>query len=105
MSLAAAIATSLGPSPNADLKRVAIVRGALVNPKIAVVDFEAIQQGRAQNIRLEPRDIVYVPSSRFRSLSDLANLVTNTFVRTVSANEGNRAAIPSAEPIRPQLGL
>jgi protein involved in polysaccharide export with SLBB domain len=65
MSLAAAIATSLGPSPNADLKRVAIVRGALVNPKIAVVDFEAIQQGRAQNIRLEPRDIVYVPSSRF----------------------------------------
>lgn len=105
MSLSSAIGSALGVIKGADLKRVAIVRGTLTEPKIAIVDFEAIQGGRAPNVRLEPRDIVYVPTGRFRTLSDLADAVANTFVRTVGANEGSRAAIPKSEPIRPQLNL
>lgn len=105
MSLTSAMGAVQGPAPGADLRHVAIVRGSLVEPKIAIVDFEAIQQGRAQNIRLEPRDIVYVPVGRFHSLARIADIVANTFARTVGANEGSRAAIPKSEPVRPQLNL
>ena len=105
MSLTSAMGAVQGPAPGADLRHVAIVRGSLADPKIAIVDFEAIQQGRAPNIRLEPRDIVFVPTGRFRSLGQIADIVANTFARTVGGNEGGRAAVPRAEPIRPQLNL
>ncbi len=105
MSLAAALSSAFGLTPAADAKHVAIVRGALAEPKIAIVDFDAIQRGKAPNIRLEPRDIVYVPTGTFRNLGDLANLVANTFARTVGANEGSHAAIPGAQPVKPQLNL
>ena len=103
MSLSAAIGAGLGPAPEADLRHVAIVRGSLAKPQIAVVDFIAIEQGKAPNVRLEPRDIIYVPTSRWQSLGQIAELVTNTFVRTVATNEGSRAAIPSAAPVQAQL--
>jgi len=105
MNLAAAISAALGPIPGADLRRVAIVRGSLAKPEVAVVDFIAIQEGKAPNVRIQPRDIIYVPNSRWLSLSHLVDLVTNTFARTVAANEGARAASPSAEPVRPTLSV
>ena len=105
MSLTSAMGAVQGPAPGADLRNVAIVRGSLADPKIAIVDFEAIQQGRAQNVRLEPKDIVFVPTGRFRSLTQIADIITNTFARTVGANEGGRAAIQRSEPVRPQLNL
>lgn len=105
MSLTSAMGAVQGPAPGADLRNVAIVRGSLADPKIAIVDYEAIQQGRAQNVRLEPRDIVFVPTGRFRSLTQIADIIANTFARTVGANEGGRAAIQKSEPVRPQLNL
>ena len=105
MSLAAAISAALGPVPGADLRRVAIVRGSLAKPEVAVVDFVAIQQGKAPDVRIEPRDIIYVPTSRWLSLSHLVDMVTNTFARTISANEGSHAASPTAEPVRPTLSV
>ncbi len=105
MSLAAAISASLGTIPGADLRHVAIVRGSLAKPDVAVVDFVAIQQGKAPDVRLQPRDIVYVPTSRWLSLSHLVDNVTNTFARTVSANEGGHAASATSEPVRPTLSV
>jgi polysaccharide biosynthesis/export protein len=105
MSLAAALGAAQGIEKGADLKRVAIVRGTLSDPKVAIVDFEAIQAGRAPNVRLEPRDIVFVPTGRFGTLAELVNVATNTFARSVGANEGGRAAVPNVEPVRPQLNL
>lgn len=95
MTLTTAIAKALGTQPQAYLSHVAIVRGSLAEPKIAVVDFKAILAGKATDVRLEARDVVYVPSSPYRTLERYAKLVTDTFVRTVAANEGGRAAQPT----------
>lgn len=99
MSLASAIAKSMGPQPNAYLTHVAIVRGSLAEPKIAIVDFKAIMLGKAPDVRLEPRDIVYVPLSPYRTLERYARMITDTFVRTIAANEGGHAASSSFQGI------
>jgi protein involved in polysaccharide export with SLBB domain len=76
---------------DAYLSHVAIVRGSLAEPQVAVVDFTAIMKGKAPDIRLEPGDIVYVPDSPYRTLKSYANMIVNAFVTTVAANEGVRA--------------
>ncbi len=47
MPLTTAIAKARGTRPQAHLPQVAIVRGSLSGPKIAVVDFKAILTGHA----------------------------------------------------------
>ena len=82
-----------GPfSKDAYLTHVAIVRGSLSAPQIAVVDYNAIVKGKARDVRLEPGDIVYVPNSPYTTLKRYFNIILNTFVATVAANEGIRAA-------------
>ncbi len=92
ITLVGAIAKAQGTQPNAYLSHVAIVRGSLAEPKIAIVNYHAILLGREHDIRLEPRDIVYVPTSPAEVTTRYLNLILNTFVRTVAANEGARAA-------------
>ena len=105
MTLVSAIASASGqqrylwlarddPGPftkDADLSHVAIVRGSLATPEIAVVDFGAIIKGKSPDVRLEPGDIIYVPNSPFTTLKRYFNLIVNTFVTTVAANEGVNA--------------
>lgn len=82
-----------GPfTKDAYLSHVAIVRGSLSTPQIAVVDYNAIVKGKACDVRLEPGDIVYVPNSPYTTLKRYFNIILNTFVTTVAANEGIRAA-------------
>ena len=88
----AAIAAARGPIENAWLRQVAIVRGSMTEPRIATVNYNAVVKGQAPDIPLQPRDIVYVPFKPHRSLEAYANIVIDTFVRTVAANEGGRAA-------------
>jgi protein involved in polysaccharide export with SLBB domain len=95
MTLTTAIAKALGAAPEACLSQVAIVRGSLSEPSIAIVDFKSIVTGRAPDVRLEPRDIVYVPQSPYRTLERYAKLITDTFVGTVAANAGGRAVDPN----------
>ena len=91
LSLASAIASAHGPIKNAYLSHVAIVRGSLSEPKVAIVDFSAIQKGKAPDVLLEPHDIVYVPLSPYRTLYRYVDMMLNSFVGTVAANEGVRA--------------
>lgn len=91
LSLLSAIATARGPAPGAWLKHVAIVRGSLSTPAIAIVDYEAIVHGRETDVRLQPRDIVYIPQSPYSKLDSYARLIVSTFVKAVAANEGGRA--------------
>ena len=105
MSLVSAIAAGSGPAKyyllenndsgpltkDAYLSHVAIVRGSLAQPEVAVVDYGAIIKGRAQDVRLEPGDIIYVPNSPYMNLKRYFNIILNTFVSTVAANEGIRA--------------
>jgi protein involved in polysaccharide export with SLBB domain len=70
---------------------VAILRGSLAKPQMAVVDFNAIVHGKAPDVLLEPGDIVYVPNSPYTTLKRYFNIILNAFVTTVAANEGIRA--------------
>ena len=76
---------------DAYLSHVAVVRGSLAEPSITVVDYAAIVHGRAQDVALEPGDIIYVPNSPFTTLKRYLDLVVTTFVSTEAANEGLRA--------------
>ncbi|PYI81878.1 MAG: hypothetical protein DME26_19080 [Verrucomicrobia bacterium] len=85
--------TDPGPfTKDAYLSHVAIVRGSLAEPQMAVVDYNAILKGKAVDVRLEPGDIVYVPNSPYTTLKRYLNMIVNTFATTVAANEGTRAA-------------
>ena len=69
-----------------------IIRGSLTEPHYAVVNFQDILKGKAPEVALQPRDIVYVPDHPLGIFMETLQTVVNTFVRTVAANEGIRAA-------------
>ena len=54
MSLVGAIAAARGTIRNAYLSHVAVVRGTLSNPQIAIVNYKAILKGDEPNVLLEP---------------------------------------------------
>jgi polysaccharide export outer membrane protein len=93
VTLLSAIANARDLRPDALADRVLIVRGSLTEPRVAVVNFSAILHGRAPDVVLEPSDIVWVPDSAWHDLKEYAQLIVGTFVRTVAANEGARAAV------------
>lgn len=90
-TLVAAITAGGGTSRDAYLSQVAIVRGSLTKPEMAVVNYEEILQGRAGDIPLEPHDIVFVPNSPYRYLRNYVDVVVNTFLFSAAANEGAAA--------------
>lgn len=98
LNLVSAVAHAYGTVKDAYLSHVAIVRGSLSNPRIAIIDYKAIIEGRAQNVALKPRDIVYVPYKPYRILSKYADLILSTFVTSVAINEGTRAVINDPKP-------
>lgn len=91
-TLISAIAGAGGTGPNAYLSHVAVVRGGVSNPAIAIYDYKAIVTGQAPDVRLEPSDIVYVPRTPYNVLTRYLDLIVSTFVRTVGVNAGARAA-------------
>jgi len=86
-----AINNAFGPQPDAYLSHIAIVRGSLAQPQLIVVDYNAILKSRVADVPLEPGDIIYIPNAPYSTLKRYVNLVVNTFVTTVFANEGIRA--------------
>jgi len=79
------------PRRSAHLSQVAIVRGSLAQPRIAIVNLTAILAGEASDIALEPQDIVYVPHMPYRDLARYVELILDTYARTVGVNESARA--------------
>lgn len=96
LTVAAAVASAYGTLKGAYLQHVAVVRGSLQEPQIAVVDYKAIIRGEAQDMVLEPHDIVYVPFSPFRYLQRYAELIVSTFVSSAAINAGS--AIVTKQP-------
>jgi protein involved in polysaccharide export with SLBB domain len=99
LTLIQAIALAGGSEPQAYLQNVAILRGSLAHPQIAVVAVDQVLHGRAPDVRLEPGDIVYVPYSPNRVLVRYMDLILDTFVRTVGVNEGAYAITDKASPV------
>ncbi len=91
VTLSSAIANARGTTPNAWLSEVVVIRGSLTDPHYAVINFLDILKGRAPEVRLQPRDIVYVPDQPLGMFQSAVKSIVDTFVRTVAANEGLRA--------------
>jgi polysaccharide export outer membrane protein len=94
MTMAGAIADAFGTVKDAYLSHVAVVRGSLTEPKVALVDFGDVVRGKARDVVLQPNDIVYVPYAPYRFLTRYADMIVNTFVSSVALNEGIRAVGP-----------
>jgi polysaccharide export outer membrane protein len=99
VTLVSSIASAFDVLPDAYTRRILVIRGRFADPKVAVIDYEAIRRGAAPDIPLEPGDVVWVPESPWTNLADYSQLVLNTLVRTVAANEGARFAVPRASQV------
>ena len=88
VTLSSAIANARGTLPEARLQEIVIIRGSLTEPHCTVVNFLDILKGKAPEILLQPRDIVYVPDRPLGILEGAGKMIVNTFVRTIAANEG-----------------
>ncbi|HMC29168.1 MAG TPA: hypothetical protein VKM56_15370, partial [Verrucomicrobiae bacterium] len=93
MTLITAIANAQGIIRDAFHWNVAIVRGSLMDPKVALVDYKAIAKGKALDVQLEPQDIVFVPFKPYRYITKYLDLAMQTFVSSVAINEGAHAAV------------
>jgi polysaccharide export outer membrane protein len=105
MSLISALSAASGTIKYANLSQVAIVRGSLSDPRIAILDYDDIVKGKATDVLLEPGDVVYVPFSPYEALEKYVDLILNTFARTVGANEGARVVSPNAGPVGASVGI
>ncbi|MCX6950775.1 MAG: SLBB domain-containing protein [Verrucomicrobia bacterium] len=99
LTVVQAIALSGGTDREAILSNVAILRGSLAHPQIAIVAVDEILLGRASDVRLEPGDIVFVPFAPQRVLTRYVNLILDTFARTVGVNAGARVISGASAPI------
>jgi protein involved in polysaccharide export with SLBB domain len=91
MTVAQAIASAYGTVNGAYMHHVALVRGSLHKPEVAIIDYKNVIRGLAPDIELQPQDIVYVPYSPYRYLHRYIELVINTFVSSTAINAGTRA--------------
>jgi len=99
ISLVTGSAAAGGPIQYAYLSHVAVVRGSLSNPTIAIIDFRKVMKGELPNIRLEPGDIVYVPLAPYAKLQKFANGMLNQFVSTIALNEGTKIIDSDSDPV------
>jgi len=99
MTIVSALAASGGMLADAYPSHVAIVRGSLTQPQVAIVDYNAIVKGKATDVLLEARDIIYIPDSPYKTVNKYIDMILHTFVGTVAANEGVRAIDPNAGTI------
>lgn len=77
-------------SEHAQAAHVAIMRGPLAHPQVAVVDLTAIIAGQAPDIALERLDIVFVPDAPQPVLARYVDHILDTFARTVALHEATR---------------
>jgi protein involved in polysaccharide export with SLBB domain len=91
LGVVGAVASAYGTIKYAYMSHVAVVRGSLTQPQMAIVDYKAVLKGEAQDLALLPGDIVYVPFSPYRYIEKYLELVLNTFVSASAINAGERA--------------
>jgi protein involved in polysaccharide export with SLBB domain len=99
------IASAGGTIKDAYISQVAIVRGSLAQPEMALVDYHAVARGQAPDVALQPGDIVYVPFSPYRTPLRYANLILDTFARTMGVNEGAHAITTSGSAVGVNVSL
>ncbi len=105
MTVMSALAACGSFNPAAFRDRVLVIRGSINNPETFVIDCNEILKGRATDMALQPRDIVYVSSRPWRIAEELLDAATSSFVQTaVNAWVGGNITLGSDEhPVIPQI--
>jgi polysaccharide biosynthesis/export protein len=96
LTVGGALAGAYGTLKEAYLTHVGVVRGALAQPQLTVVNFKRIVRGEAADLPLEPGDIVYVPVSPYSYVDHYLEVILDTFVSSAAINAGTRqVGLPS----------
>ena len=82
LTIVSALAAAGGPSTSAASGKVAIIRGSLQTPKVAVIDFKDITKGKAANFRIAPNDIIWVPQSPWTRVEEYVMLAFRSAAST-----------------------
>lgn len=72
MTLSQVVTYAKGFKVNANLQKVAIIRGTLTNPVVYIANLEDILEGKSKDFRVKPFDIVFIPTS---TLGDWNNIL------------------------------
>lgn len=71
-----------------DLTKIVIIRGGLENPRVMIVDFTLVLEGKARDLVMQPGDLVYASNKTMRFGRELARLAVDTFVQAFSSTAG-----------------
>lgn len=77
-----AIASRGGYSERAYRQKILVIRGSLTEPKTFVVNVAEIMSGRIHDMKLEPRDIVYVSRKPWAKAAELLETAINAFANS-----------------------
>lgn len=105
VTVISAISAARGFAPSAYPQKALIIRGTLTSPSVAIVNVKEILAAKAPDVKLEPRDIIWIPNSPWDRLGNLVKNVVDTFTRTVAANEGSRAVSREAAPVQSNISI
>jgi polysaccharide biosynthesis/export protein len=101
-SVMAAIAKRLGFQDTAYRERVLIVRGSMTDPKVIVVNADAILKGGTKDVPLEPKDIVYVSNRPWYKAEQVLDSAVAVFLQaSVAAWTGANAPVFISDAILP----
>ena len=87
-TLLSVVASAGGINKNAVGSKALIIRGGTRQPKVAVVNVNAIRRGKEPDLRLEGGDIVWVPRPPWTKLNDYVEAVLITAGQAVAVQEG-----------------
>jgi protein involved in polysaccharide export with SLBB domain len=100
MSAMRALVARGGFTPRAYKTHVLVVRGSLKQPQTIVVNTTDILGAKALDIKLQPRDIVYVSRKPWYKAEELLELAISTFLRSaVVAGVGEHMGPYIEEPV------
>jgi len=83
-TIVTALTRRLGYQPKAWVDRVLVVRGNLTEPEVFEVNVADILQGKTQDFRLQPKDIIYVAERPTAELEELTDLAIRAFVTSAA---------------------
>ena len=78
MPLSRTLAIAEGFTQDADLSRIHVIRGSLANPTLIVADYNKVIAGQAQDVQLEPGDIVFVPATGLATWARMLDKIVPT---------------------------
>ena len=85
-------------------QKVLIIRGSLQKPERIVVDTTDVLAGRAPDVRLLPKDIVYVSDRPWNLAEDLVDTAIETFLQSMTAAWTSRNVGPFIDDaVLPQI--